>query len=180
MMRARPLRNGEASCQCVRVAQRDDQAVWVRVRTGARRGRGACGAAMSACAKRLRTARAASDARRSEPRPIRRQCPEFGRRAARRSSLRGTGRGRRVSARGRGRAAFKRPALTPVLRRLEDEVVQGVADLRVLAGIGVFARQAATVSAKRVKVCTAPYFLRISVVVRVRQIVHRHAGWPIL
>ena len=85
-----------------------------------------------------------------------------------------------MSARVRGRAAFKRPALTPVLRRLEDEVVQGVADLRVLAGIGVFARQAATVSAKRVKVCTAPYFLRISVVVRVRQIVHRHAGWPIL
>ena len=54
--------------------------------------------------------------------------PRSGRRAGRRSSLR-WGEGRRVSARVRGRSGFERRPLTPVLGRLEDEVVERVADL---------------------------------------------------
>ena len=106
MIRARPLRNGEARCQCTRVAQRHDKAVWVHVRTGARRGPCGGASATSACARRPlrthsapgsvggikvitrcrvrqgwrrrahRTARAASGARQSEPRPTRRPANE--------------------------------------------------------------------------------------------------------
>ena len=57
---------------------------------------------------------------------VRDSLPRSGRRAGRRSSLR-WGEGRRVSARVRGRSGFERRPLTPVLGRLEDEVVERVA-----------------------------------------------------
>ena len=41
-------------------------------------------------------------------------------------------------------------ARLPVLRALQNQVVEGVADLGVLAGVGVFAKQAASVSTKGV------------------------------
>jgi hypothetical protein len=44
----------------------------------------------------------------------------------------------------------------PVLRRLEDEVVERVADFRVLARVGVFAKQAPGVSAIVVQVWVIP------------------------
>ena len=44
----------------------------------------------------------------------------------------------------------------PVLRRLEDEVVERVADLRILSGIRVFAKQTPGVSAIVVHVWAIP------------------------